>query len=91
MECLAPCLNHAKTDPCIQTTLKTSSSNCVPNGLSLARIAPRLHVSQRTLVDWNRQLPPDIRALRAVHLEALHEQTLASREEPDYIQPIIGP
>jgi len=36
-----------------------------------------MYVSQRTLVDWNRQLAPDIRALRAVHLEALHEQTLA--------------
>ncbi|HXP59673.1 MAG TPA: hypothetical protein VN829_04230 [Dongiaceae bacterium] len=49
-------------------------------GLSLSRIATDIHVSQRTLVDWNRQLAPDIRALRAVHLEALHEQTLASRE-----------
>jgi hypothetical protein len=49
-------------------------------GLSLARIASDLHVSQRTLVDWNRQLAPDIRALRALHLEALHEQTLTSRE-----------
>jgi len=27
------------------------------------------------------QLAPDIRALRAVHLEALHEQTLASRQD----------
>jgi hypothetical protein len=49
-------------------------------GLSLARIASDIHVSQRTLVAWNRQLAPDIRALRAVHLEALHEQTLASRQ-----------
>jgi hypothetical protein len=36
-------------------------------GLSLSRIASDLRVSQRTLVDWNRQLAPDIRALRAVH------------------------
>jgi hypothetical protein len=49
-------------------------------GLSLSRIASGIRVSQRTLVEWNRQLAPDIRALRAVHLEALHEQTLASRE-----------
>ena len=49
-------------------------------GLSLARIATDIHVSQRTLVGWNRQLAPDIRALRAAYLEALHEQTLASRE-----------
>jgi hypothetical protein len=50
-------------------------------GLSLARIATDIHVSLRTLVEWNRQLAPDIRALRAVHLEALHEQTLNSRQE----------
>jgi hypothetical protein len=50
-------------------------------GTSLSRIATDIHVSQRTLVEWNRQLAPDIRALRAVHLEALHEQTLASRQE----------
>jgi hypothetical protein len=50
-------------------------------GLSLARIATDIHVSQRTLVEWNRQLAPDICALRAVHLEALHEQILASRQE----------
>jgi hypothetical protein len=40
-----------------------------------------IHVSQRTLVGWNRQLAPDIRALRAVQLEALHEKTLTSRRE----------
>jgi orotate phosphoribosyltransferase-like protein len=40
-------------------------------GLSLARIATDIHVSQRTLVHWNRQLALDIRALRAVHLEAV--------------------
>jgi len=39
--------------------------------LSLARIATDIHVSQRTLVHWNRQLALDIRALRAVHLEAV--------------------
>jgi len=39
-------------------------------GLSLSRIASGIRVSQRTLVEWNRQLAPDIRALRAVHLEA---------------------
>jgi hypothetical protein len=35
------------------------------------RSATHLHVSQRTLVEWNRQLAPDIRALRAMHLEEL--------------------
>ena len=49
----------------------------MPNGLSLARIATDLHVSQPTLTDWNRQFAPDIRALRALRLEALHQQTLA--------------
>ena len=42
-------------------------------GLSLSRIASDINVSQRTLVEWNRQLASDIRDLRAVHLEALHE------------------
>jgi hypothetical protein len=39
------------------------------NGVSLARIATDIHVSQRTLVDWNRQLALDIRALRAAPSE----------------------
>jgi hypothetical protein len=33
--------------------------------------AADIHVSRRTLVHWNRQLALDIRALRAVHLEAV--------------------
>ncbi len=50
-------------------------------GCSLARIAERLKVSQRTLVDWNRQEHEQIRTLRAVEMEALQEKILASREQ----------
>jgi hypothetical protein len=36
-------------------TPNTSASNSEPRGWSLSRIAERLKVAQRTLVDWNRQ------------------------------------
>lgn len=51
------------------------------NGLSLARIAKKLGVSKTTLIDWNRQLQPQIQALRAVEWEALQEKFVASREQ----------
>ena len=50
-------------------------------GWSLARIADRLNVCLRTLVDWNRQSQTEIRALRAVELEALQEKILATHEQ----------
>jgi hypothetical protein len=50
-------------------------------GWSLARIAERLKVAQRTLVDWNRQEQEQIRSLRAIELEALREKILAAREQ----------
>ena len=80
MECLVLGHNYAKTGPMHSNDIKDQFLEMHAKGISLSRIATDLHVSQRTLVDWNRQLAPDIRALRAVHLEALHEQTLASRE-----------
>ena len=49
-------------------------------GWSLARIAAHLNVCSRTLVDWNRHSQAEIRALRAVELEALQEKILASHE-----------
>jgi hypothetical protein len=49
-------------------------------GWSLARIAAHLNVCPRTLVDWNRQSQAEIRALRAVELEALQEKILATHE-----------
>ena len=49
-------------------------------GWSLARIAERLNVCTRTLVDWNRQSQTEIRALHAVELEALQEKILATHE-----------
>jgi hypothetical protein len=49
-------------------------------GWSLARIAARINVSPRTLVDWNRQSQVEIRTLRAVELEALQEKILATHE-----------
>jgi hypothetical protein len=50
-------------------------------GWSLRHIATELHVSKRTLVDWNRQCAADIRSLQAVEMELLQEKFLASREE----------
>jgi transposase len=49
-------------------------------GWSLARIATHLEVSKRTLVDWNQHSQAEIRLLKAVELEALHEKLLASHE-----------
>jgi hypothetical protein len=50
-------------------------------GWSLSRIAERLNVAQRTLVDWNRQEREQIRTLRAIEWEALQEKILATREQ----------
>jgi len=50
-------------------------------GWSLTRIAARLNVSPRTLVEWNRQSQAEIRLLRAVELEALQERILATHEQ----------
>ena len=50
-------------------------------GLSLAKIAAQLHLSPRTLVDWNRHLQTEIRSLKLLQLEALHEKHLGSLEE----------
>jgi hypothetical protein len=50
-------------------------------GWSLARIAERLKVAQRTLVEWNRQEHEQIRTLRAIELEALQEKILATHEQ----------
>jgi len=49
-------------------------------GWSLARIAGDLGVAKRTLVDWNQHAQSEIRALKAVELEALQEKLLASHE-----------
>jgi hypothetical protein len=48
--------------------------------LSLARIATEIGVSVRTLVDWNAQCQPELRALRAAEREALHERIVNSTE-----------
>jgi len=50
-------------------------------GWSLQRIAAELHVSKRTLVDWNRDGQREIRSLKDLELEALHERILVSHEE----------
>ena len=49
-------------------------------GWSLARIATHLDVAKRTLVDWNQNSQTEIRALKAVELEALQEKLLISHE-----------
>jgi len=50
-------------------------------GWTLPHIASEIHVSKRTLVDWNREFAADIKSMRAVELELLKEKFLASREE----------
>lgn len=51
------------------------------HGWSLARIAAEIHLSKRTLVEWNRQFQKEIAELKGVELEALHERLLTSHEE----------
>jgi len=50
-------------------------------GWTLGHIATELHVSKRTLVDWNREYAGDIQAFRGLELELLKEKVIASREE----------
>ena len=50
-------------------------------GWSLGHIATELHVSKRTLVDWNRECAPEIKSMHTLELELLQEKFLASREE----------
>jgi transcriptional regulator with XRE-family HTH domain len=59
---------------------KTQFLELRAKGWSLARIAAKIGVSQRTLVDWNCQHREELRLLRAVELEALQEKVLASHE-----------
>jgi uncharacterized protein (DUF849 family) len=49
-------------------------------GHSFARIAQELNVSKQTLINWSRKLRFEIQNLRAIELEALREQLVASRE-----------
>ena len=49
-------------------------------GWSLARAAAELHVSKRTLVEWNRDARKEIRDLKDVEIEALQERVLVSYE-----------
>jgi hypothetical protein len=49
-------------------------------GLSLNDISKQINVCKRTLVHWNRNLQPDIRAERAAEIEALHDRIFASHE-----------
>jgi len=50
-------------------------------GWSLGHIATELHVSKRTLVDWNREFAADIRSFRKVEQQLLQEKFLSTREE----------
>jgi len=50
-------------------------------GWSLGHIATEIHVSKRTLVDWNREFASQIQAFRKATLKLLEEKTVASREE----------
>ena len=50
-------------------------------GWSLRHLATELRVSQRTLVDWNREFAAEVQSLRAVELDAAGEKFLVSRGE----------
>ncbi len=49
-------------------------------GRSFKRIAEELKVSKTTLVKWSRKYQFEIQNQRAIHLEALQEKWLSSRE-----------
>ena len=49
-------------------------------GWSLGHIATEIHVSKRTLVDWNREHAAQIQSLRAQEQEILQEKFVSSRE-----------
>ena len=50
-------------------------------GWSLGHIATELHVSKRTLVDWNREFDAEIQSFRTLEIELFQEKALASRED----------
>src|SRR5258708_13111549 len=50
-------------------------------GWSLGHIATEIHVSKRTLVEWNREFAADVQSIRTAELELLKEKIIASREE----------
>ena len=50
-------------------------------GWSLRHIATEIHVSKRTLVDWNREFASDIQSMRTLEAQALQDKFLASRED----------
>jgi len=47
---------------------------------TFSRIAQELNVSRGTLVNWSRKFQFEIKNMRAIELEALQEQLIASRE-----------
>ena len=49
-------------------------------GCSFARIASKLNVSKPTLINFSRKFQFEIQNLRAIELEALQEQPVATRE-----------
>ena len=49
-------------------------------GWSFARIAEDIKVSRPTLINWSRKFQFEIQNLRAIELEALQEQLIATRE-----------
>ncbi len=63
------------------TETRTAFIELRAKGWSLKRIAGRLKVAPRTLVDLSRQDKENIRTLRALELEALQEKILATREQ----------
>jgi hypothetical protein len=50
-------------------------------GWAFNHIASDLHISKRTLMEWNREFASDIQSLRAASLELVQDKVIASREE----------
>jgi len=49
-------------------------------GVTYVRIAQELNVCKRTLINWSRRFQYEINNQRAIELEALQEQLVATRE-----------
>jgi hypothetical protein len=50
-------------------------------GLSFDKIAQKLQLSKHTLIDWSRDLAPELQVLRALKIETLQAEVLAQHEQ----------
>ena len=63
------------------TETRTRFTELRGQGWSIERIADRLKVAPRTLIEWNRRNNDQIRTLRTLEVEALQEKIPATREQ----------